>query len=175
MLLDRDDTLIRNVPYLGDASGVEVLPGVPEALVRLRKAGFILVGISNQSGVGRRLITLGQVEEVNAAMQKKLGEGALDALFMCFDDPSQGRSNRRKPSPAMVFEAAGAHDIDLSQSFIVGDRLSDVECGKNAGCRSILILSGRLSPDELASARALADFAAPDLGRAADWILAETG
>jgi len=172
VFFDRDDTLMVNIPYLGDPSKVQVLPGVPEALARLEKEGFLLFVISNQSGVGRGLITREQVASVNAELDRKLGKPFFRGVYNCFAAPEDPYgSEERKPSPAMVFQARDEHGLDLKRSFFVGDRLSDVECGRNAGCRSVLVLTGVGHADaDVEKARGLADFAAKDIAEAADWI-----
>lgn len=173
VFLDRDDTLIRNLPYLGDPSKVELLPGVPEALRLLKNAGFQLLVVSNQSGVGRGLITLDQVHEVNAEMERQIGPDLIDGYYLTFADPStpQGAAER-KPSPFLLHRARDERGVDLGASYMVGDKKIDVECGRNAGCRaSLLVLTGT-EPEEVKGGAELADFAAPDLPAAAGWIVA---
>jgi D-glycero-D-manno-heptose 1,7-bisphosphate phosphatase len=175
VFLDRDDTLIRNIPYLGDPAQVEILPGVPEALRALKAAGFQLLVVSNQSGVGRGLITPHQVNAVNAAMERLLGPSLIDGYYLSFADPStpQGRAER-KPSPFLLHRAREERGIDLAASFMVGDKKIDIECGRNAGCRaSILVLTGT-EPREVEGASALATHTAPDLLHATHWILHHT-
>jgi D-glycero-D-manno-heptose 1,7-bisphosphate phosphatase len=171
VFFDRDDTLIRNVPYLGDPSQVELLPTVREALETLAKAGFRLFVVSNQSGVGRGLITLDQVAAVNAEMVRQLGGSWLEGFYNCYATPEDPRGeNERKPAPGLLLRAAAEHGLDLKRSFMVGDRLSDIQCGKNAGCRSVLVLT---APDRdcLGQAKAEADGTVETLRAAADWIL----
>ncbi|NJK90580.1 MAG: HAD family hydrolase [Blastochloris sp.] len=174
VFLDRDDTIIRNVPYLGDPARVELMPGAREGLILLREAGWPLYIVSNQSGVGRGLITKQQVRAVNEAMEEKLGGGYFADYYLCYaapDDPYG--AEERKPSPAMLQQAAQEHDLDLRGSVMIGDRGSDVMCGKNAGCVSILVL-GHSGGDDVEEARKEADFVARDLQEAAMWWLART-
>jgi D-glycero-D-manno-heptose 1,7-bisphosphate phosphatase len=171
IFLDRDDTIIKNVPYLGDPSQVRILPGVPEALDHWEKAGFSLFIISNQSGVGRGLITKEQVLAVNDEMNRQLGKNFFAAIYNCYAAPEDPWSaEERKPSPGLVRKAILDHDLDLTRSFMVGDRLSDVQCGKNAGCRSVLVLTGDPGKEQ-DEAKRVADFIADGLLQAAEWTL----
>lgn len=173
VFLDRDDTIIRNVPYLGDPSKVEILAGVREGIQKLREAGFILLVVSNQSGVGRGLISREQVDLVNQAMEEQLGGRFFEKYYMCFEVPGQPGSDKRKPSPHMLFEARDEWGIDLTSSFMVGDRLSDVESGQNAGCKAVLVLTGSEENDgELEAARGKADWVAEDFSGVTEWVLA---
>jgi desulfoferrodoxin len=173
VFFDRDDTLIRDVPYNGDPNRVELLPGAREALSLLKNSGLTLIIISNQSGVGRGLITPADVESVNRELERQLGEPFFTAIYLCFAAPGTPDQNCRKPNPGMILQARDDHEIDLSGSFIVGDKLSDVLCGKNAGCRSVLLLNPKDDPDKVKEAREAADFTASTLLEASHWILDE--
>lgn len=149
--LDRDGVLMEETHYCGDPALVKVFPGVPEALLRLNRAGFLNVIVSNQSGIGRGLITLEQYEAVQGELLRQIGAGLIDASYFCPDPPGVA-STRRKPAPGMVLEAAAEYGIDLSRSFFIGDKSSDIECGRRAGTRTALVLTGygarqRCSPD----------------------------
>ncbi len=171
IFFDRDDTLIRNVPYLGDPDQVELLPGAIECVHMLRDAGARLILVSNQSGVGRGLITKEQVVAVNTRMVQLLGIGDLDAEYLCYASPEDPYgAEERKPSPLMLQRAAEEHALDLSSSFMVGDKWIDVECGHRAGCLSVLVTTGTDSQHHQ-RAQAEADYVAGDLNVAAEWIL----
>ena len=147
VFLDRDGTLIEEVGYLGDPDGVVVLSGVPEALQRLRDAGFALVVVSNQAGVARGYFTEEDVLAVNRRLAELLeAEGIrLDAWHFCVHHPDHGGPCEcRKPEPGMLRDAARQLDLDLSRSWIVGDHPSDAEAGRRAGARGILVRSGHL-------------------------------
>ena len=139
VFLDRDDTLMVNVPYLGDPTLVEIFPEAAAALYALRKADFLLFVVSNQSGVGRGLITRGQVSAVDAEMKRQLDGDYIHAFYHSFAAPDDPYATDRKPSPELLLQAAKIHDLDLAASFFIGDRLSDIECGLNAGCRTVLL------------------------------------
>ncbi len=172
VFFDRDDTLIRNIPYNGDPEKVELLPGAREALRDLRQAGFTLIIISNQSGVGRGLITPAQVDAVNREMMRQLGEELFAGIYLCFAAPDQPDENCRKPHPGMVLQARDEHDLDLEGSFFIGDKLIDVQCGRNAGCHAVLLYNPHDDPEKRAAATEAADFTASTLPEAARWIIA---
>jgi len=176
VFLDRDDTLMVNVPYLGDPTRVEIFPEAAAALYSLRQAGFLLFVVSNQSGVGRGLITRDQVFAVNAEMKRQLDGDYIHAFFHSYATPDDPYATDRKPSPELLLQAAKTHDLDLIASFFIGDRLSDIECGLNAGCRSVFLTheksSRRESPDpEDVVAREKAHYITANLTDAARWIL----
>jgi len=141
VFFDRDGTLMEDVDYCNDPKQVFVYPGVREALARLKQHGYKNIIITNQSGIGRGLITLEQYQQVQAALLEQVGAENIDAAYYCPETPSEP-STRRKPLPGMVFEAARDYDIDLSHSFFVGDKSADVGCGRNAGTRTILVETG---------------------------------
>ncbi len=176
VFFDRDDTLMVNVPYLGDPSKVEIFPEAAMALYQLRQAEFWLFVVSNQSGVGRGLITRSQVFAVNAELKRQLDGDYIHAFYHSFAPPEDTKATDRKPSPELLFKAAEINNLDLPKSFFVGDRLSDIECGINAGCRTILLTheksSRRENPgEEDVLAREKAHFIASTLMEAAQWIL----
>ena len=172
VFLDRDDTVIRNIPYLGDPALVELMPHVRDALAHLRRAGFLLIIASNQSGVGRGLITVAQVDAVNARMDAMLGGGVFAGYYACHDDPRTPGGHCRKPSPTMLLQAARDLGLDLTASYMVGDRLHDVQAGLNAGCRAVHYRAGN-HPEDDAEAEAQAHFASADWPAVAAWILAD--
>jgi D-glycero-D-manno-heptose 1,7-bisphosphate phosphatase len=176
VFFDRDDTLMVNVPYLGDPAQVEAFAEAAPALAQLRDAGYLLYVVSNQSGVGRGLITREQVHAVNIELHRQMGSEYVHAFYHSFATPDDPYATDRKPSPELVLTAAREHDIDLAQSFFVGDRLTDIECGLAAGCRTILLnhaKSSRAEADEEEDvvARRKAQFRAKDLHQAVDFIL----
>jgi D-glycero-D-manno-heptose 1,7-bisphosphate phosphatase len=166
VFLDRDGTLMREVNYCADPKLVEILPGVPQALIRLREAGYKLIVISNQSGIGRGYFTEAQYRLVEAEVARAICPATLDAVYFCPDRPDQA-SDRRKPAPGMVLEAQREHDIDLADSFFVGDKALDIECGRNAGLRTVLVKTGYGASETHAAPHWIAE----DLSAAADIIL----
>jgi D-glycero-D-manno-heptose 1,7-bisphosphate phosphatase len=165
VFFDRDGTLMEEVHYCKDPVLVRVYPGVPGALGRLRQAGFRVFVISNQSGIGRRLMTDAQYQAVQAEFLRQIGPGLIDGSYYCPDAPGIA-SECRKPEPGMVLRAAREHAIDLPASFFVGDREADVECGRRAGMQSILVRTGYG-----AEQTCTADQICPDAIAAVEWIL----
>jgi D-glycero-D-manno-heptose 1,7-bisphosphate phosphatase len=164
VFLDRDGTLMEEVHYCADPALVRVYPGVPEALRKLKRAGFHTFIITNQSGIGRGLITEAQYRAVQKELLRQLGQGTIDATYFCPDAPGVP-SPRRKPEPGMVLEAAADYSLDLSRSFFIGDKTDDIECGRRAGVRAILVLTGYGREQSCEP-----DFTAADLTEAVDWI-----
>lgn len=166
VFLDRDGTLMREVNYCSDPGQVEIFPGVPEALLRLKKAGYMLVVISNQAGIGRGYFTEAQYRLVEAEVERQIMPARFDAVYFCPDHPERATS-RRKPAPGMVLEAQRDHGIDLSRSWFVGDKAIDVECGRHAGVRTIMVKTGYGAKE----AHATPDWMAEDFPEAAEIIL----
>jgi D-glycero-D-manno-heptose 1,7-bisphosphate phosphatase len=145
---------------------LELLPGVGEACARLRAAGCVLVVVSNQPDVARGKQTRGAVEAINLELCRRL---PLDSVRVCYHDTGD-RCACRKPAPGLLLAAAAELGLDLQRSFMVGDRPSDVEAGRRAGCRTVLVTDPRNGKVEPVQAR---DYDAPSLVAAADWICAE--
>jgi D-glycero-D-manno-heptose 1,7-bisphosphate phosphatase len=174
VFLDRDGVLIEERNYLHRVEDVAFLPGVAAALKCLSDAGFKLFIVSNQSGVGRGYFTLADVEHVNEHLLGELARAGVrfEKIYIAPEAPGQP-SRGRKPSPQFLFDARDEFGVDLAQSFMIGDKLIDLECGWNAGVKtSILVRTGygakleRKSPEPLKLA-VIVD----DLNGAADWIL----
>ncbi len=166
VFIDRDDTINQDCGYCSDPKDVRIFPGVPKALQRLKSNGFKLIIITNQSGIGRGLFTLDEYRAVEAEVLRQLGEGLIDATYFCPDIPSQD-STHRKPAPGMIIDATREHKIDLSRSFLIGDKEIDVECAHNAGVRAIRVRTG-VQRDVTGSA---ADWQADDVPAAVEIIL----
>jgi histidinol-phosphate phosphatase family protein len=143
VFLDRDGVINRKAPphqYIVRWGEFEFLPHVVEAITDLNRRGFLVIVVSNQRGIARGVLTREKLDEIHARMSKELrGKGAvLDGIYYCPHDYSDNCACR-KPRPGMLFEAAKDLNIDLYQSFIVGDSEDDIAAGKAAGCRTILI------------------------------------
>lgn len=136
VIFDRDGTLVVDVPYNGDPALVEPVEDAGKAVARLRAAGIPVAVVSNQSGVARGMITLGQVEAVNRRVDELLGP--FDAWLYCPHGPDDD-CECRKPKPKLILDAARALGVDPSCCVVVGDKESDVEAGANAGARTIKI------------------------------------
>ena len=172
VFLDRDGVINRALereakPYPPRSlAEFEILPEVPAACAKLKAAGFLLVVVTNQPDVGRGTLPQETVESIHSEMCRWL---PIDRVEVCYH-PGQGQSgcDCRKPKPGMLLHAAKELDIDLAQSWMVGDRWRDVDCGYAAGCRTIFIDRGYA--EEL---RQKPHFSAGNLARAADIILRE--
>ncbi|MDX9752489.1 MAG: HAD family hydrolase [bacterium] len=138
VFFDRDGTLIRDTGYPRDPKTVEILPGVVPFLRTLQERGYLLVVISNQSGIGRGMITPAQARAVHDRFIQVFAEQgiAIHGTYYCPHGPEEDCACR-KPAPAMLLQAAESLGIDMARSFMVGDKPSDVEAGQNAGCRGI--------------------------------------
>jgi D-glycero-D-manno-heptose 1,7-bisphosphate phosphatase len=170
VFLDRDGTLMHEVHYCKDPALVRLIDGTQGALNRLKAAGFRLVIITNQSGIARGIITTAEYEAVQQRFLELVGSGLIDATYMCADGPDTD-SDRRKPAPGMVREAARDLGLDLTRSWFVGDKAIDVQCGLNAGVRPVLVRTGHGRDADPAGAH----FVAKDIASAADFILSESG
>jgi histidinol-phosphate phosphatase family protein len=136
VIFDRDGTLVEDVPYNGDPDRVVPVAGARATLDRLRARGLALAVVSNQSGVGRGLLTLEQVDAVNHRIEELLGP--LGPWFVCPHAPDDG-CTCRKPRPGLILDAAAALGVDASACVVVGDQPSDVDAAHAAGARSILV------------------------------------
>jgi HAD superfamily hydrolase (TIGR01662 family) len=164
VLLDRDDTLIVDVPYNGDPAKVEPMPGAREALQRLRQAGIPTAVISNQSGIGLGLLTEAQVRAVNAKADALLGP--LGAWLFCPHAPEE-RCDCRKPAPGLVRRAAERLGVAPERCVVIGDIGADVDAAHAAGARAVLVPTARTRPEDVAAAPAVA----PDLPAAIRMVL----
>ncbi len=177
IFIDRDGTINEPPPtggFVTRARDVRLLPGAAEALRRLKGAGYLLVVFSNQSGVARGVMTLADVEVVNAHLAGLLAEeGAKpDGIYFC-PHRSEDGCECRKPKPGMLLRAADDLGIDLARSWGVGDAARDLAAARTAGCRVILV-HGSSYPGEREAGEALSpDASVADLPAAADVILGE--
>jgi len=181
VFMDRDGTLIREVNHLKSADQLELLPNVATAVRRLNRNGTLAVVVTNQPVVARGDITLEGLAKVHARLETKLGaEGAfLDGLYFCPHHPDKGFPGEvselkkqcfcRKPEPGLIDQACRDLKIDRRDSWIIGDTTSDIEAGRRAGIRSILVRTGYAGSDSKYVVKP--DYICPDLPDAIDWIL----
>ncbi len=174
IFLDRDGTIIEERHYLHRPDEVVVFPGAAAALRRLMDAGYQLFIITNQSGVGRGYFSLAEVERVHEHLLRELAcEGVqFTEIYVAPEAPDQS-SRGRKPSPQFLFDARDQFGIDLASSYVIGDKLIDLECGWNAGVQhSLLVRTGYGAKTEKeAAAKLESAVVVDDLPGAADWIL----
>ena len=178
VFLDRDGTLIEHYDYLTDPSQVQLLPTTAAALRRLRERGYLLVMVTNQSGVARGMLTEETLIEIHDRLRELLSEQGvyLDQIYYCPYHPEgaiekyRRDSEMRKPAPGMFKLAAEEMDIDLAQSWTVGDDDRDILAGQAAGCRTVLMESHGASP-LVRRGESHADFRAMNLLEAANIIV----
>ncbi len=172
IFLDRDGTLNPDPGYISSPDDFNIFSGVAEALSRLQNAGFLLILITNQSGISRGLISPAQLEKIHEKLQTQLAVSGtrLDAIYYCPHHPDfpyiDGLSdcNCRKPAPGMILQAIKEHNIDPASSFMVGDRSSDIKIALKTGVTPVLI-----GATPLAGYETVITF--PTIGAAADWII----
>ncbi|MBN2593958.1 MAG: HAD family hydrolase [Sedimentisphaerales bacterium] len=147
IFLDRDDTLIEDPGYINDPEQVKLMDGVPEALIQLKNLGYKLVVVTNQSAVAHGIVTEKVLGDIHDRLKQLLVENNafLDRIYYCPYHPEgvvpkyRKESNSRKPGPGMLLQAADEMDIDLGQSWCIGNSSRDIEAGLRAGCKTILI------------------------------------
>lgn len=178
VFLDRDGTLIELVHHLADPAKVRLLPRAAAAVKELRSAGFACVLVTNQSAIGRGLLTVEGLGEVHAELLRQLAEEGttVDGHYFCALEPKDKNPRviehpDRKPGPGMLLRAAVELELDVARSFMIGDTLSDLLAGRNAGCeRTILVRTGY--GKDLPDHEGAADHEVEDLWAASRLILA---
>jgi len=173
VFLDRDGTIIHEKEYLHRVEDVELIPGAVAALQRLQAAGFRLFVVTNQSGVGRGYFTLADVDRVHQHLAAQLAKAGvhLEKFYVAPEAPDQP-SRGRKPSPQFLFDARAEFGVDLGESYVIGDKLIDLQCGWNAGVkRAILVRTGYGAETERQLAHDQQAVVVDDLAAAARWIL----
>lgn len=170
IFLDRDGVINRAVVIDGkpypptNVATMEILPDAANTLQTLSKAGFLLIVITNQPDVARKITTRETVEEINHYLSSCL---PIDEFYVCFHEDQDG-CNCRKPLPGLLLTAAKAHNINLQESYMVGDRWRDIDAGKLAGCQTIFIDYGYREPQPT-----LMNFRVKTLAQVAEIILAD--
>ncbi|SDX74664.1 D-glycero-D-manno-heptose 1,7-bisphosphate phosphatase [Acetomicrobium thermoterrenum DSM 13490] len=147
VFLDRDGTLIEDVGYLSSISQIKVLPRVVDGLKLLKSMGYLLIVVTNQSGVARGFFSEDFVQNVHDILGRLFKDNgvAIDAFYYCPHHPTEGfppynvNCDCRKPKTGMIKRAICEYDIDISNSWVIGDSLVDVQLARNAGCKGILL------------------------------------
>ncbi|HVF29706.1 MAG TPA: HAD family hydrolase [Pyrinomonadaceae bacterium] len=138
--IDRDGTLIEEVNFLSRVEDLRIFPYTADALTLLKDAGFLLIVVTNQSGIGRRIYDEAAMHAIHDAMQAQLGD-VIDGFYFCPHLPCDGCSCR-KPGLGMIESASADFPIELSGSWMIGDKKIDVETGRNAGISSAMVMTG---------------------------------
>jgi D-glycero-D-manno-heptose 1,7-bisphosphate phosphatase len=173
VFLDKDGTLVEDVPFNVEPDRMRLTAGASEALAGLHGAGFVLVVVSNQSGVARGFFPEAALSPVWTRLRDLVAPVPLAGCYYCPHGPGDG-CECRKPAPGMLKRAAADLGIDLTRSWLVGDILNDVEAGRRAGCRTVLIDNGNETEWVRGPGRE-PDHRVHDLSEAARVILAERG
>jgi D-glycero-D-manno-heptose 1,7-bisphosphate phosphatase len=150
LFLDRDGVIVDEAEYLADPAKLCLLPGSAEAIVEVNRQGVPVIVVTNQSGVARGYFPESRVAEIHVQLDRLLaGQGAhISRYYYCPHHPTEGQSpyrvdcQCRKPRPGMLLQAARDLSLELHESFLVGDKLSDLEAGASAGCQTILVRTG---------------------------------
>ena len=173
VFLDRDGTIIEDKDFIKSPDEIEFIPGSIEAIKIFKKMGYIIVVISNQSGIGRGILTEKMVKEVNDSFVQQLRERGtpVDALYFCPHHPADN-CDCRKPETGMIRRAVTEHKLDLKEAVVIGDKLSDIELGRRIGATSILVLTGygTKEREKLQYTTLKPDFVADDLLGAVNWL-----
>ena len=174
VFIDRDGTIARDVPYCSKPEDFELLPDVIEGICALNQAGYKIVIITNQSGVGRGYFTeemLGRIHEKMIDDFKK-GNARIDGIYYCPHHPS-ANCDCRKPKPTMFLRAAKDLNIDFNHSYMVGDMSQDIEAGQKVGCKTVFVEGGSQPADTPLDTQP--DYFVGSFAEAVEWILADTG
>jgi len=165
VFLDRDGTINVDKEYVHKVEDLEFIPGVLEALAKLAKTDYRIIIITSQSGIGRGYYTQNDYEIFTKNMLNKIKRngGRIDAVYFCPHSPDAG-CDCRKPKPKMILDAARDFNIDLSKSYMIGDKRADMIMGDNAGCKKIRVMTGKGEKSD-------ADYTAKDLADAIDAII----
>jgi D-glycero-D-manno-heptose 1,7-bisphosphate phosphatase len=180
VFIDKDGTLLEDVPYNVDPERIEFTDGAFEALSILKSLGYLLIVVSNQSGVARGYFQEKDLKVLRARLQEMASAGGIefDDFFFCPHHPDGKIAEYavecqcRKPQPGMLLTAATEYNIDLSRSWMIGDILNDIEAGSRAGCKTILINNGNETEWQFSENR-LPTAIVPNLRRAAERIIHE--
>lgn len=172
VFIDRDGTINKDIPYCSRPEDFQLLPSVAESIKLLNQNGLKVVVVTNQSGIARGYFTEEMLEKIHQKMKGELAkyEARVDAIYYCPHHPDEN-CDCRKPSPKMVLQAASDLDIDLGQSYVIGDGNIDIEMGKKVGCKTILIKIGHKNA-EIINCLVKPDYIASDVIGATRWIIA---
>ena len=178
VFLDRDGTLNIERDLVRTPDELSLIDGTGAALKALQKQGYALIVVTNQSAIARGTLSVDELDKIHESLAERLAlEGvSLDGIYYCPHHPTEGAPplrmicECRKPAPGMLKEAARAHDLDLTRSWMIGDNISDIEAGERAGAQSLLVLTGKGQrfAEQLSSDRVV-----EDLSAAAKKIIAE--
>ena len=176
VFVDRDGVINENRDdYVKSLEEFKLLPGAVRAAARLSAAGLRLVIVSNQQGIARGMISPEALRLIDERLLTELaGAGAQVAGVYYCPHAAEENCDCRKPKPGLLLKAAAELGIDLAGSVFVGDSPIDIQAGVAAGCRTVLVLTGKTTPDQVSGLSLMPDYVAQDLSQAVDWILQRT-
>jgi len=179
VFVDRDGTICFDRHYLADPDGLELIPTAAQGIRKLNEAGIPVIVVTNQSGIARGKFDEKRLAEIHARLRELLArEGArIDDIFFCPHMPDAG-CRCRKPAPGMLLDAAAKHGIDLKSSFVIGDRMMDVELAHKVGAKAVLVVEPGDQYDvgsEKKRSKERPDMETESLADAVLWILARIG
>lgn len=173
VFIDRDGTINVNYGYINNPNDFKMYPGVAKGIKLLQENGFKIIVITNQSGIARGYFSEKSLEEIHEKMKKELSkeDAGVDAIYHCPHHPDE-KCNCRKPNPGMLEKAIKDFDIDIENSFIIGDRMLDVEAGRNVGCKTVLVPEDKeLVKKEREESDVKPDYICDDFYSGVKWIL----
>jgi D-glycero-D-manno-heptose 1,7-bisphosphate phosphatase len=182
VFLDRDGTINEEVNYLGDPAQLKLTPGAAKAIHLLNSHHIPVIVVTNQAGIARGYFTIAQMHLVHHALDAMLApdNAKIDAYYFCPHHPTAGIGEYkisctcRKPEPGMFHQAAQDLHLDLTKSYLVGDKLTDIQAGNRAGCRTVLVETGYGKAESTnCQSEIKPDRISPDLLEATDWILTQ--
>ena len=179
IFLDRDGTLNSDPGYIKSPDLLELFPGVPEALAKLKRAGARLILVTNQSGIARGFLSHDDLAAIHTKLNHILDRAgaSLEAIYFCPHHPDDGCACR-KPNRGMIDQAVRERRVDLERAYLIGDHVRDIELAKRVGVRSILVTTGMIRPQEidgLKASTAAPEWIASSLTDAVDWVLSDAG
>ncbi len=175
VFIDRDDTLCRDVPYCRRPEDLELLPGAGNAIRLLNEAGFLVVVVTNQSGIARGLLTEDDLRRIHEKMKDDLASNGshVDGIYYCPHHPDDGCACR-KPGTLLIRKAVEDLDVQLEGSYVVGDRLMDMQMAREIGTTAVLVLPPEVLK-ETEKAKKIASHVVSNLEHAVEWILSKAG
>ena len=174
--MDRDGVINKDRPdYVKAWSEFELLPGSLDALRLLTTSGYQIIVITNQSAIGRKMVTETELEEIHEKMTEAVAAqgGNIEAVYCCPHTPDDG-CKCRKPEPGLILRAQADYGLDLSETCMVGDSLKDIQCGRRAGCGKVILVRtgcGQETERLCQEAATVPDYVADDLMDAVQWLL----
>ncbi len=173
VFIDRDGTIIEQIDVLTEPSQLKLLPGAAEAIAELNKRGFLVIGLTNQPIMEKGFLTQEGLKIIHETLQKKLAEAGahLDSIYTCpHSYHAEGQCKCRKPGLGLIEEAQAEFPIDMQNSWLIGDRLRDVETGRRAGLKTIFVKTGGPNKDDEFFPETKPDYVADDLAAAVEFI-----